>query len=120
MSDLASVPSPTPGRGDAGYVTVSFVGERVFIVWEDMLWALNAEALKVADELRLPSPVDGVAQSVDGRELYLLLATMGNLDVEGHGMYTVDAATLELLRQADDWPKLRLLFFFLAPASASR
>ena len=120
LSDLASVPPPTPGRGDAGYVTVSFVGERVFIVWEDMLWAINAEALEVAGELRLPSPVDGVAQSIDGRELYLLPATMGNLEVEGHGMYTVDAATLELLRHADDWPKLRLPFFFSAPPPVAR
>jgi hypothetical protein len=64
--------------------------------------------------------IGGVAQSIDGCELGLLPATAGNLGVEGHGMYTVDTANMELLRNADDWPKLRLPYFLSAPAPVAR
>ena len=120
MGDLVSVPLPTPGRDDAGYLAASHDGDRVFVVWEDMLWALNVPSLTVAGELRLPAPVDGIAQSVDGSELYLLPATSGNLEVRERGMFTVDATTLALVRHAADWPELGIPLIFAAPAPDGR
>jgi hypothetical protein len=81
-----------------------------------MLWALDAETLQVVQELRLPAPVDGMVQSVDGRELYLLPSMSGNLAVRNLGMFTVDAATLEMENHVEDWPRLKIPFFFTAPA----
>jgi DNA-binding beta-propeller fold protein YncE len=116
MDQQVSVPLATGGRGGTGYLTVSQDGERIFVAWEDMLWALDGETLRVVQELRLPAPVDGMAQSVDGQELYLLPSSFGNLAVRMHGMFTVDAATLELVNHVDDWPRLTIPFFFTAPA----
>jgi len=111
---------PRPAGVYAAYVIVSPDSRRVSVVWEDMLWAIDARPLQVVDALSLPSAVDGMAQSVDGIELYLLPATMGVLAVNERGMYAVDAATLELRRHAEGWPPLILPFFFAAPAVARR
>ena len=119
MSQQALVPLAMEGRGDASYLAVSRGGERVFVAWEDMLWALDGESLQVVRELRLPAPVDGMVQSVDGRELYLLPATFGNLGLRLRGMFTVDATILELVSHVDDWPRLTSPFFFAAPAATS-
>ena len=120
MSAMISVPPPSPGRGNGAYVAVSPDGARIFAVWEDMIWAIDSGSLQTVDWLRLPAPVDGIAQSVDGRELYLLPATMGNLRVRQTGMFTVDAGTLDLVRHADDWPEVLLPFFLAVPAPANR
>ena len=117
MSDQVSVPLLGASGRSGGYLTVSPDGQRVFIAWEDMLWALDGESLRVLQELRLPAPVDGMVRSVDGRDLYLLPSTWGDLSEELRGMITVDSTTLKLLNHADDWPGLRIPFFFAAPAA---
>ena len=57
MSDQVSVPLLGASGRSGGYLTVSPDGQRVFIAWEDMLWALDGESLRVLQELRLPAPV---------------------------------------------------------------
>ena len=116
MSDLVAVPLPTSGRGDGGYLAISTDGERLYVVWEDMLWALDTHSLRVENELRLPASVEGIAQSMDGRELYLLPSTMRNLRAQGTGVWVVDVETLTLARHVSDWPGLRIPFFFVAPS----
>ncbi len=116
LNDQVSVPLVTLGHTSAGYLTASQDGQRLFVAWEDMLWSLDAERLQVMQELRLTAPVDGMVQSMDGRELYLLPSTAGDLTVRERGMFTVDADTLQLVRHASDWPSLNLPFFFAAPS----
>lgn len=116
LSEQVSFPPATAGRGSAGYLVTSNDGQRLFVAWEDRLWSLDARSLRVLQELRLPSPVDGLVQSVDGEEIYLLPSTGGDLTVREKGMFTVDADTLELVRRARDWPDLNMPFFFSAPA----
>ena len=120
MGERASVPFATSGRGDAGYLATSRDGQRVFVAWEDMLWALDGRSLRILQELRLPAPVDSMVQSVDGQELYLLSATSGDLTAQERGMFTVDATRLEMVRHADDWPRLINPFFFVAPAAGQK
>jgi len=115
MSDRVSVPLATAGRGDRGYVQSSIDGDYVFVAWEDMLWSLDANSLIVVKELHLPVPVDGMVQSKDGDELYLLPSTAGDLPLSERGMFTVDATALELTRHAEDWPQLNIPFFLAAP-----
>lgn len=113
------VPLATIGRGDAGYLAIAPDGERLYVTWEDRLWTLATATLQVVGELELPAPVDGMALSVDGRELYLLPATSGDLRVRGHGLWTVDTTTLKLVHHASDWPQNAPLFaplFVAAPA----
>ena len=117
---MVPVPLPSPGRGNAAYLIVSVDGGRILAVWEDMLWAIDARSLQIVDALKLPAPVDGMSQSVGGGEFYLLPATTGNLAVNARGMFAVDPAALELRRHAEDWPALRIPFFFVAPAAARR
>lgn len=118
LSEQVFVPPATIGRGDAGYMAVAPNGERLYVAWEDRLWALSSDSLAVTRELVLPAPVDGLALSADGRELYLLPATAGDLRVRGHGLWIIDAATLTLGRHASDWPeRLNLPFMIAAPAS---
>ena len=116
MSDLVAVPLPTSGRGDGGYLAISTDGERLYVVWEDMLWALDTHSLRVENELRLPASVEDLAQSMDGHELYLLPSTMRNLRAQGTGVWVVDVETLTLARHVSDWPGLRIPFFFVAPS----
>ena len=52
MGERASVPFATSGRGDAGYLATSRDGQRVFVAWEDMLWALDGRSLRILQELR--------------------------------------------------------------------
>mgnify|MGYP001424130594 CR=1 FL=1 len=86
-----------------------------------MLWALDAESLEIEDVLRLPTPIDGVGQIVDGGVLYLLPTTMGNLSGwRPGGMLTVDTANMELTSHARDWPRLKLPFFYAAPSPRDR
>ena len=118
MSGQVSVPLATVGRGDAGYLAVSTDGNRVFVAWEDMLWALSGESLQVLGELRLPAPVDGMAQSMYGRELYLLPAASGDLTTRELGFFTVDVTPLDLLRHTSNWPRLMSRFFYAVPAPA--
>ncbi len=105
LSDQVSVPSATIGRGEAGYLRVSPDGTRLYVVWEDAVWTVVADSLRVSGELKLPAPIDGVALSDDGCELYLLPSTVGNLSVRGHGLWTVDTSSLKLVRRASDWPE---------------
>ncbi len=116
LSDQASVPAATFGRGDAGYLGIAPDGGHLYVAWEDQLWRLAAESLRVAGELTLPAPVDGMALSVNGRELYLLPATAGDLQRHIHGLWTVDTTSLKLARHASDWPRLVEPFMFAAPA----
>jgi hypothetical protein len=101
LSDQMTVPTATFGRGDQGYLAVAPDGTRLYVAWEDRLWTLEPETLHIIGELALPAPVDGMALSVDGRELYLLPATAGDLRVRGHGVWTVDTATVKLVRRDD-------------------
>ena len=119
LNDQIDAPYATAGRGDAGYLVASHDGQRLFVAWEDMLWSLDAETLQIGQELRLPSPVDGMVQSIGGRELYLLPSTSGNLTVREQGMFTVDARTLQVVRHASDWPRIVWPFFFAAPRPSS-
>jgi hypothetical protein len=105
-----TVPPATIGRGDAGYLTRSPDGTRLYVAWEDRLWAVMTEKLQVVDELALPAAVDGMGLSRDGRELYLLPAWSGDLRVQGHGLWTVDSIGLKLTRQTVDWPDEANLF----------
>lgn len=119
LSEQVTVPPATIGRGDAGYLAITPDGERLYVAWEDRLWALSTESLKVVAELDLPAPVDGMALSPDGRALYLLPATAGDLKVRGHGLWSVDATALELVRRTPDWPEnLNLFAADLVAASA--
>lgn len=110
LSDQVSIPRATFGRGDAGYLRVAPDASRLYVVWEDTVWVLVGESLQVNGELRLPAPVDGVALSGDGGELYMLPSTAGDLTVRGHGLWTVDTASLKLVRRATDWPEGLNLF----------
>ncbi len=119
LSQQVSVPLATIGRGDAGYLAIAPDGGRLYLAWEDRLWTLAIGSLQVIGELELPAPVDGMVLSVDGRELYLLPATSGDLRVRGHGLWTVDTAAMKLVRRASDWPQNIPLFaplFVAAPA----
>ncbi len=116
MSDLVAVPLPTPSPRPGGYLAISTDGDSLYVVWEDMLWALDTHSLRVENELRLPASVEGIAQSMDGRELYLLPSMMGDLRAQGTGMWVVDVETLTLARHVSDWPDLRIPFFFGAPS----
>ena len=117
MGGQVSVPPAGASHSGAGYLTVSTDGDLVFIASEDLLWSLDGESLRVLQELRLPAPVQGMVRSVDGRELYLLSETSGDPAIQERGMFTVDAASLELVRNADDWPRLINPFFLAAPAA---
>ncbi len=113
------MPLATIGRGDAGYLALAPDGRRLYLAWEDRLWALVTESLDVGGELQLPAPVDGMVLSLDGREIYLLPATSGDLRVRGHGLWTVDTTAMKLVRRASDWPQNMPLFapfFVAAPA----
>lgn len=116
LGDLSSVPEPTAGRGNAGYLVVSPDSKRLYVAWEDSLWTLETETLQISDELKLSAPVDGMALSIDGSELYILPSTSGNLSERTSGMWTVNTETLEVVRQASDWPNLGLPFFLAAPS----
>ena len=116
MGDLVFVPEPTGGRGNAGYLVVSPDSTRLYVAWEDSLWTLETETLQISDELKLPTPIDGMALNIDGRELYLLPSTSGDLRERKSGMWTVNTETLEVVRQASDWPSFSLPFFFVAPS----
>jgi hypothetical protein len=119
MIDLVSVPLATAGRGDRGYVLFSTDGENIFIAWQDMLWSLDVDSLMIVNELRLQASVDGMVQSIDGHELYLLPSTSGDLLVKELGMFTVDTANWEFSRHADDWPRLINPFLLVAQAQGS-
>jgi hypothetical protein len=116
LGDQVTVPTATFGRGDRGYLEITPDGRRLYVAWEDRLWALDPGSLEVTRELSLPAPVDGLAQSADGRELYLLAATSGDLAVREQGLWTVDTDALELTRQATDWPRLSVPLMLAAPA----
>jgi len=109
------VPLHTFGRGEGGYLAVSPDGAWLYIAWEDRLWALASDTLNVVGELQMPSPTDGLALSVDGRQLYLLPSTAGNLNAHERGMWIVDTASLKMVRHFSDWPALDLPFLFAAP-----
>ena len=64
----------------------------------------------------LTAAADGVALSIDGRELYLLPSTAGDLAVRERGMWSVDAVALKIVRRVSDWPQLLRPFMFGAPA----
>jgi outer membrane protein assembly factor BamB len=119
LGDRISIPMPTPGRGEGGYLAISPDGERLYIAWEDRLWSLNSGSLQPDGSLKLPAAIDGLAISGDGEELYLLPATAGDLAVRERGLWTVDANSLRLLRHADDWPTWVVPFFFAVPAAPS-
>jgi len=72
--------------------------------------------MQVTAELVLPAPVDGLALSKDGSELYLLPAFSGDLVVRETSLWTVDATALTLIRHASDWPLLTMPLMFAAPA----
>jgi outer membrane protein assembly factor BamB len=116
LSDRISVPLSTFGRGEGGYLETSPDGARLYLAWEDRLWALASDSLQVVGEVQVPTPTDGLALSVDGGELYLLPATAGDLKTRERGMWTVDAATLKIVRHASDWPAYVEPFFFAVPA----
>jgi hypothetical protein len=119
LSEQVAVPTATIGRGDRGYLAVAPDDARLYLAWEDRLWALDSASLQVTGEMSLAAPVDGLALSVHGHELYLLPATAGDLRVRGSGLWTLDAVTLELTRKAEDWPWLSLPFMLVAPTPAS-
>ena len=116
LSDQIFVPPATIGRGDAAYLAISPDGERLRVAWEDRLWTLSPASLQVTGELKLPAPVDGMALSSDGREVYLLPAFSGDLVVRETGLWTVDAAALTLIRHASDWPLLTVPVMLATPA----
>lgn len=116
LGDIFSVPEPTSGRGNGVYLAVSPDSARLYVAWEDSLWTLETETLQVSGELKLPAPVDGMALNIDGSELYFLPSTSGDLRERRNGMWTVNTKTLEVVRQASDWPNLTRPFFFAAPS----
>ncbi len=118
LSDQVPVPMGTCGRGGGVYLTISPDGMELYLAWEDRLWKIAAGSFRVTSELRLPSAVDGMALSTDGRELYLLPATMGDLTVRERGMWVVDTIALNIVRHASDWPQLIEPFMFGVPAGA--
>lgn len=119
LSEEIVVPKATIGRGDRVYLAVAPDGRRLFVAWEDRLWALSAGTHQPMGEIELPAPVDGLATSADGEELYLLPATAGDLIVRGRGLWTVDVQSLRLVRRAEDWPENLLVpVFQAAPAPA--
>ncbi|MDQ5853390.1 MAG: hypothetical protein M3380_15225 [Chloroflexota bacterium] len=115
LSDQTPVPTATIGRSDAGYMAMAPDGTRLYVAWENWLWTLAAESLRMTGELPLPASVDGMALSIDGSELYLLPTTAGVHERIG-GLWTVDTAALKLVRHASDWPPLVVPFILAAPA----
>jgi DNA-binding beta-propeller fold protein YncE len=116
LNDQVAVPTATFGRGGAGYLDIAPDGAHLYVAWEGRLWELSSNDLRVVRELKLPAPADGLAPSVDGRELYLLPSTAGDLVAREHGLWTVDIASFKLTRRASDWSSLSLPFMFAAPA----
>lgn len=117
MSEQLQVPLHSFGRGEGGYLAISPDGTRLYIAWEDRLWALASDTLSVVGQLQMPSATDGLAVSVDGHELYLLPSTSGDLQLREQGMWAVDAARLNIVRHMTDWPAWGLPFFFAVPAA---
>ena len=115
LGDRLSIPPATFGRGEGVYLALVPDGTQFYLAWEDRLWALATNSLRPLGELQLPAPADGLAISGDGRELYLLPATAGDLTTRERGLWTVDASTLKLIRHAPDWPAYTVPFFFAAP-----
>ena len=116
LGDRISIPPSTFGRGEGTYMETSPDGTRLYLAWEDRLWALASDSLQVIGELRMPTPTDGIAVSGDGHELYLLPSTAGDLTTRERGLWTVNAATLKIVRHASDWPAYVVPFFFAVPA----
>jgi hypothetical protein len=113
LRELVEVPDATIGRGDGTYLAISPDGKRLYALWEDRLWDIPAAALTTASldeaairQAPLPAPADGMASSVDGRELYILPSTAGSGYLRGRGMWTVDGGRMWIVRQTGDWPDL--------------
>ncbi|MGB8645655.1 MAG: hypothetical protein WCF84_10485 [Anaerolineae bacterium] len=117
LGEQVNVPQGTCGRGGRVYLSTGIRGDRVYIAWEDRLWAVSTDSWRVITTLPLPAAADGMVSSVDGRELYLLPATAGDLLVRAYGLWTVDAEHLTLLRHASDWPHLTIPLIFAVPAA---
>lgn len=115
LTERLSVPKATIGRGYRGYLSISPDGSRLYIAWENRIWALNAQSLGVQGELALPFAVDGMCLSVDGKELYVLPTTAA-VKEPVRGLWTIDADRLSILRNTTDWPRLWVTFMFAAPA----
>ncbi|MBI4306673.1 MAG: hypothetical protein HY678_10185, partial [Chloroflexi bacterium] len=129
LGELVHVPDATIGRGDGAYLAISPDGRRLYVLWEDRLWDVDAATVQASGagkvairEVALPAPADGMTINSDGRELYILPATAGDLPRRGRGMWTVDAARLAIERQTPDWPDLpsmALLYSAHAPGTAN-
>ncbi len=116
MGEQVSVPVGSKSGTDLPSLVFSADGRRLFALWHDMMWSLGSATLEVEDALKLPTPVIDAALSIDGSELYLLPGTPGSHGRRDNGVLTVDTATMEVVRQAADWPRLHWPFFYAAPA----
>ena len=116
MGEQVSVPVGSKSGTDLPSLVFSADGRRLFALWHDMMWSLGSATLEVEDALKLPTPVIDAALSIDGSELYLLPGTPGSHGRGDNGVLTVDTATMEVVRQAADWPRLHWPFFYAAPA----
>lgn len=115
LTQTMSVPKATVGRGNRGYLAISPDGKTLYLGWENRLWALDSETFNLKSELVLPFPVDGLAASLDGTELYLLPTTAATRNPT-LGLWTVATQSLQLIRHTEDWPRLRGPFMFSARA----
>jgi hypothetical protein len=120
LGEQVDVPAATCGRGGGVYLAVSEGGRELFIAWEAKLYGVDAATFKVTRERELPAPVDGLAQSVNGRELYLLPATAGDLTARYHGLWAVDVQEWESMRTVTEWDEAIVApFMFAVPAAVS-
>ena len=120
MGEQASVPVGSASGGDEAILVFSRDGSRLFALWHDMIWSLDPMTLQVEDVLKLPSPVLDAALSMDGNELHLLPQATGHLVQGPSGFLTVDVTSMEVIRQATEWPRLRRPFFYAAPVPNAR
>lgn len=115
LTERLAVPLATIGRGDRGFLAIAPSGSILYVVWENMLWALSTDSLTMIDKLTLPAPADGLAQSIDGNQLYMVPAT-GGIRNPATGLWTVDATSLRLIRLAADWPQMSIPSLLVVPA----
>lgn len=117
LTQNVEVPLATMGRGTRGYLTISPDGKTLYVSWENRLWAMSSRSFTLQKELALPFAVDGMALSSDGTELYLFPTTAA-IRTPILGLWTVGTDTFQIVRHAEDWPRLRGPFMFSAPVPA--
>lgn len=82
------VPADAPGRGGQAWLDVGASG-RLGIVHGPRSWFLDGESLEVQGRVDLPSPADGAAFSLDGKELLSFRGYGGGQEIGTPTLYRV-------------------------------